>query len=146
MIVVRFKETFRERMPEWVQAVGMLLWGLLVIMSVGVFDSQTFYQPLLLLMSQTSWGVLSMAVGGIRLVFLVINGAWRPSAHIRAIGCVLGCMLWSSLVISALSLPWLSSSVAVYSILLALDLFSLWFSAGDAKLADLRAKDNVRIV
>lgn len=144
MIVVRFRETFRERMPEWVQATGMFLWGLMVLFSPGLFQSTVFFHPLLELVSQTGWGVLAVLVGIVRLSFLVINGAWRPSAHIRALGCVMGCLLWGSLLISALSLEWLTPTTSIYVMLLGLDLLSLWFSAGDAKLADLTAKGNVR--
>lgn len=143
MIVARFRETFRERMPEWVQATGMLMWGLMALWATGLFQSQAFFAPLLLLMSQTAWGILAALVGVVRLSFLVINGAWRPSAHIRAIGCVLGSMLWGSLFISALSLDWLTPTVSVYAMLLGLDILSLWFSAGDAKLADLSARGKV---
>lgn len=140
MLVVRFKETFRERMPEWVQSFGMLFWGFLAIASEGLFEAYQFFHPLLTLMSQEAWGVFAIVVGTIRLSFLVINGAWRPSAHIRAVGCVLGCLLWGSLFISSLTLSWLTPVVAAYAMMLAYDLLSLWFAAGDAKLADLSAR------
>lgn len=140
MLIVRFKETFRERMPEWVQATGMLMWGLMALAATGLFAAQTFFHPLLLMMSQSAWGAAAVIVGTLRLSFLVINGAWGPSAHIRAVGCVLGSMLWGALFISALNLEWLTPTTAIYAMLLGLDLLSLWFSAGDAKLADLSAR------
>jgi hypothetical protein len=140
MLVVRFKETFRERMPEWVQSGGMLGWALLVLVSTNLFVNQEFFHPLLSIMSQQNWGILALLVGGLRLIFLVINGAWRPSAHIRAIGCGLGAILWGSLLVSALSLNWLTATSAIYAMLLTSDLISLWFAAGDAKLADLAAR------
>jgi hypothetical protein len=144
MIVVRFRETFRERMPEWIQATGMLLWGLMTLFSPDLFAHQHFFQPLLQIMPQVAWGMAATLVGLIRLIFLVINGAYRPSAHIRAFGCVLGCLLWGSLLISALALDWLTPTTSIYVMLLGLDFLSLWFSAGDAKLADLTAKSNIR--
>jgi hypothetical protein len=140
MLIVRFKETFRERASEWVQAMGMLMWGMIVIFAPGLFASQEFFFPLVELMPQMSWGFLAFLVGLIRIIFLVINGAWRPSAHIRAVGCVMGVLLWGSLLISALSLGWLTPTTAIYTMLVLLDLLSLWFSAGDAKLADIAAK------
>jgi len=146
MLVVRFRETFRERMPEWALATGMLGWGLLALAADGLFHKQPFFTPLLDLMTQTEWGILALVVGIIRLTFLVINGAWRPSAHIRAVGCVMGTMLWGSMFMCALSLDWLTPTTALYSILLGLDLMSLWFSAGDAKLADLSARGKLKAV
>lgn len=140
MIIVRFRETFRERMPEWALATGMLAWGMITLLSTNLFTVQEFFHPLLLIMSQTEWGVLIALTGLVRLVFLVINGAWRPSAHIRAVGCVLGAMLWSNLLIASLALDWATPTVAFYGTFLALDLLSLWFSAGDAKRADIFAR------
>jgi hypothetical protein len=132
-------------MPEWIQAAGMLGWGLLVLASPGTFQAQEFFHPLLILMSQTQWGISAMLIGITRLVFLVINGAWRPSAHIRAVGCGLGAMLWGSLLVSALNLSWITPTSAIFTMLLGLDLISLWFSAGDAKLADLSARGKIKV-
>lgn len=140
MIVARFKETFRERMPEWILSTGMLLWGMMTLFSPNLFNTVPFFAPLLQLMSQTSWGILAVLIGTIRLIFLIINGAFRPSAHIRAIGCIFGTLLWINLLISALSLDALTPTTAIFAMLLALDIVSLWFAAGDAKLADLAAR------
>lgn len=145
MLSIRFRETFRERMPEWVVAVGMTTWGLTTLNSGDLFTTSKFFHPLLLVMNQTEWGVMALTVGLARLLFLVINGAWRPSAHIRAVGCILGAMLWSNLLIATLSLEWLTPTVAMPATLLFIDIISLWFAAGDAKLADLLAKDRNRI-
>lgn len=145
MLIVRFKETFRERMPEWVQASGMLGWGLLALAATSLFNTQEFFLPLLQLMSQLQWAIAAIAVGVIRLVFLVINGAWRPSAHIRALGCVAGVMLWGVLFVSTLNLGWLTPTTAIYAMLLSMDFLSLWFAAGDAKLADLTARSKVKV-
>jgi hypothetical protein len=136
----RFKETFRERMPEWVTSAGMLVWGLLAIFAVGLFEKMPLFHPLLLVMTQFKWGLITTSIGSIRLLFLVINGAWRPSAHVRAIGCGFGCMLWGSLTVSALQLDWILTTTAVYITLMAIEFFSLGFAAGDAKIADLSAK------
>lgn len=140
MIILRFQETFRERMPEWIQSVGMLCWGLVVLAADGLFEEVHYFETLLLIMSQVEWAFLAIVVGAIRLIFLIINGAWRPSAHIRAIGCVLGSLLWGTMLVASLSLEYLTPSIVIYGVMLSLDLLSLWFSAGDAKLADITAR------
>lgn len=140
MIPLRFAHTFRERAPEWILSTAILAWGMIVFISTDLFFNQEFYHPLLLITSQLNWAIFGIVVGSVRLIFLVINGAWRPSAHIRAIGCLAGCMLWGALLISVLSLNWLAPASGIYASLLSLDLLSMWFAAGDAKLADLSAK------
>lgn len=131
-------------MPEWALATGMLGWGFLALAADGLFKMQEFFAPLLGIMSQDAWGIIVAAVGLVRLVFLVINGAWRPSAHIRAIGCALGAMFWATLFVCALALQWLTPSTALFFTLLVTDVTSLWFSAGDAKLADLSARNKLK--
>ena len=146
MLIVRFKETFRERSAEWAQAAGMIAWGLLTLTSKDLFTEQEFFTPLLNITSQANWGITAALIGFLRLIFLVINGAWRPSAHIRAMGCVFGTMLWGSLFIAGLSLTWVTPATALYGTLLGLDLLSLWFAAGDAKLADLSVKGKTKTI
>ena len=144
MLIIRFKETFRERVSEWLSATAMIAWGMLTIASPGLFAHQPFFKPLLNIMPQDAWGTAATFIGFLRIIFLVINGAWRPSAHIRAIGCVLGTMLWGSLFLSALAVGWVAPTAALSGALLGSDLISLWFTAGDAKLADLSVRSKLR--
>jgi len=132
-------------MPEWILSAAMVGWGLITLGSPDLFITQPFYYPMLLVMGQLEWGITALVTGLVRLCFLVINGAWRPSAHIRAVGCFLGAMLWGKLLIAALGLAWLSPINALYFAALVLDIISLWFCAGDAKLADLAARGKNKI-
>lgn len=137
----RFKETFRERSAEWLLAAGLAGWGFITIISAN--DSFTRIPNLfsmLTIMSQDAWGTLALVVGSLRLLFLLINGAWRPSAHLRVIGCILSCFTWGMMLISTIAAPTLLPSVALYPVVLCLDFLALWYAARDAKLADLSAK------
>lgn len=92
-------------------------------------------------MSQDMWGYLTFSVGLFRLIFLTINGRWRPSVHLRALGAIAGVTIWASLVVvSALHLPEKAPSIAIYSVLTIFDGMALWWAAGDAKLADINAR------
>ena len=144
MILIKFKDTFRDRVSEWTLAGAMLGWGLLVLISQNLFIDDPFFKLMIHTTSQYTWGTVTAIVGMLRITFLIINGAYRPSAHIRAIGCVLGAILWSFLFVSALSPTWVAPRTAIYGALLVLELISLWFAAGDAKLADLLARGKIR--
>lgn len=137
---IRFKENFRERMPEWFLALGILFWGIICLLSPTLFQISLTFKPLLVLMDQVTWGLAAVVVGSIRLIFLIINGSWRPSAHIRALGSAGGALLWGGMFISTLNLNLLVPTTSIYFILMILDLISLWFAAGDAKIADLSVK------
>lgn len=130
MLIVRFRQTFRERSTEWVLA-GMLTgWGFIVAQSPDVFD-RPFYAPLGRIAPPIVWGVSALLIGLMRLAVLFINGAWWRTPFFRQIGCVFGLAVWSGLCMGALSVEWRSPGVGVYAGLFFLDALALSFAARD---------------
>jgi hypothetical protein len=119
----------------------MFWWGILTLLnSDALFNNHIYFKSLLEITSQHTWGLIAAVLGAIRIVFLIINGAWRPSAHIRALGSIVGSFLWAVLSLATLSMDWVTPNMVFFTAFLAFDLYSLWFSAEDAKLADLAQK------
>lgn len=150
MILVRFRQTFRERLPEWIMATVTLCWGFSAWLDAisdvphHAFEG-AFYGPLNLLMPQRSWGLYAFIIGSVRLVCLYINGSRpRGSAIARAFGAWLSTFFWVGLFVGAWLLPWASLARFTYGGLLAFDIFGLWFAAGDARLAVLRARGDLK--
>ena len=143
MLYVKFKDTFRERASEWALSLTILGYGLITFSEKGTFVGKPFFAPLLRLMDQEHWAWTLITIGLIRFIFLVVNGAWRPSAHIRALGCAMGAMVWGSFFVSAFGLDYVTPTLCIYGMLVGLDLLSLWFAAGDAKMADSYAKRHI---
>lgn len=139
MIPVRFKHTFRERLPEWISAFAMLGWGFIVLSEAPELWNLKYYHVLASYASQSTWGWLTIILGSTRLIALGVNGAWRPTAHVRAFGSVLGAVVWASIIAGYMSLAWNTPDIATKTALLFLDFSAIWFAAGDAKLADLKA-------
>jgi hypothetical protein len=135
MLITRFRGRFRERATEWVLGFGMMFWGLVTLASPELFNQQYFY-PLSLIMTQPLWGVLSLLVGSIRLISLAINGLWRPTAHFRAIASILSILVWFSLLLASMGVPERALGIPTFAMLVSLDIFSLWWAAGDARVAD----------
>lgn len=141
MITVRFKDTFRDRLPEWVSSACLLLWGLLILNLSTETWSTEYVSILGTLAAQKTWGMAAVALGVLRLVALGINGAWRPTAHIRALGAIGGIVVWSGIIISYLTLSWDPPTLATKGAMLVFDMYALWFAAGDAKVADVIARE-----
>lgn len=134
--------SLRERAPEWILSVGMVVIGVMILGTPGLFENNAYYSPLLAIASQKSWAIFEIVVGLFRLVSLGINGLWRPTAHFRAIGAVGGVTVWGSLfVISVLNTAARAPGIGTFGMLLAFDLMALWWAAGDAKIADQVAKN-----
>lgn len=139
ILIQRLRGRFRERFPEYTTTLGVLWWGCVTLMFPKLFD-QDFFYPLSLFMSQPFWGAASIIIGLGGFIALLVNGMWRPTAHIRACFAVLRITIWSSLLLASLTTEGRLLGVPTFSMIMALDIFALWWAAGDAKLADEVAK------
>lgn len=137
-----FKEHFRARFGEWVVGLGLFTWGLLVLAAPSsYFASAPMLSAMTNLLNQDQWGWLAVFIGGLRLTFLFINGSWRKSAHLRAIGSGLSACVWAAMAGSYLTLVgYVVANIALVITLLSADLYSLWFAAEDAGNSDKRVK------
>ena len=132
----RTRYTFRERAPEWILSFGLILWGIFVLAIPTLFDSGT-YKVLLSVMSQEAWGWAPIIIGLFRLMALAINGHWKNSTHLRALGAVGGVTIWASLcLVSLMNLNERGTGVSTFGMLMVFDFLALWWAAGDAKLMD----------
>lgn len=141
ILVTARKYSFRERAPEWILSIGLLIWGVSLALHPGLFEAVGYYRPLLNIMSQQGWVVATMGIALFRLISLSINGLWRPTTHMRAIGAIGGVTIWSSLfIISLLNQNARATGVGTFGMLLAFDFLALWWAAGDAKVVDQLAR------
>jgi hypothetical protein len=138
-ISMRFKNNFRERFPEWITSLCILFWGLLMLTQTQGQWDLGYFSVLENLATQKAWGTAAVIIGILRVIALGINGGWRPTAHMRAIGAIMGIVLWSAIIMSYLTLPYTPLAIASKSAMLSLDMAALWYAAGDAKVADVKA-------
>jgi hypothetical protein len=144
IIVTKFRGRFRERFPEWVTSIGIFWWGMVALLIPKLFH-QPYFFPLNLLMTQPFWGLAATLIGFGACVSLLINGVWRPTAHIRAIFSVLKITLWSTLLVASAASPGRELGIPTFAMLVALDIGALWWAAGDARLADDLAKNKKQV-
>ena len=135
IVVQRFRGKFRQRFPEWVTSVGMLWWGLVALFIPALFNQPYFY-PLNILMAQPYWGLASIFIGLAGVTSLLINGVWRPTAHLRALCSVLKIGIWATLLLASATSPGRQLGIPTFGMLISLDIAALWWAAGDARVAD----------
>lgn len=136
------KLTLRRRSAEWIVSVALLLWGIIVTLTPGLFG-QGNYINMENIAPQWIWGGGAMVVAIFRLFLLTINGWWKPSAHLRALGSLLSLLGWSAIIICYVTLPTWIPNVATIGALAVIDLTSLWYAAEDAALVDKPANETV---
>jgi len=142
MLIVRFRETFRERMPEWGTSAAQTLWGFIVVQPEPLFN-RPFFAPLARMASEAFWGWSALLVGMMSLTVLFINGAWWRTPLLRQFGCGFRIALWSGLSVGALSVDWGSPAIAYLALLFVMDSVSLSFAASDGVRAASRRREGL---
>ncbi len=143
MTLKPIREHFKLRFSEWIIGLMLLLWGITLLINTSLFEVyQAAFSSMSHIASQKLWGLMAVGIGLLRLIFLIINGTWRRSAHLRAIGSGLSACIWTAVWSSYLNSDTLLPGLWSVGALIALDLFSLWYAAGDAKQSDLFTKQS----
>lgn len=138
MLVVRFRETFRDRQMEWALSAGAAGWGAILIKSPGTFD-RPFYAPLKRMADAGSWGLGMLLVGVIGLVALFINGAWRATPGFRQTSSWFRMLAWAGLLFGCLSVEWQTPAAMIYAMILFMEVMAMSNATADARGARAHA-------
>jgi hypothetical protein len=131
-----FRETFPGRASEWALGTMLALWAVILIVKPDVMSMQPYYTAMTQLMTQSSWAILCILVGGGRLVVLFVNGFWRRSPHLRSLTSFLSSLVWFEVSIGLLQSGIINTGLAVYPVLFGLDVFNAIRAMGDAGRSD----------
>ena len=127
-----------DRALEWFSACVMLAWGAVLAFPGDTLSGASFMAFRQLHMTEYLWAWLFGAIGAARLAALYVNGRWPRTPHIRMVGALFGALSWAQV-------AWLiaegtffqtgvaSTGMAVYGLLAAADLFSVYRAAFDAR-------------
>ncbi|MBW3099202.1 hypothetical protein [Pseudohoeflea coraliihabitans] len=130
------RETFPSRSSEWALAVIILNWSIVLSVTPDLFNDRIGYHALLQVAGQETWALLCFIVGTGRLSVLAINGAWRRTPHLRAIGAFISCGFWFGLTLGfGQNVSW-STAMAVYPVLMMLDAYNVFRAITDAAMID----------
>lgn len=139
-IVVRLQHSFPMRITEWVVAGILTTWGVVLSQPGDVLINEQ-YEMLTRVANESTWAAICLLVGTTRLLALFINGAWRPSPHIRAAMAGLSTIFWLYVVLGIFAVGELSTGMAVYPWLLLADFYAVFRASRDARLSDDRARE-----
>jgi hypothetical protein len=134
MIIAHFGGVFRQRVSEWLAAVILASWGLMLLRPEVSFGSSSF-DLLLRIAGEHAWGWACLAVGLVRIAALGINGLWRPSYHFRAATAMLSVLFWLQITLSFFGSGHATTGLAVYPWLLLTDVYNIYRAAQDWRCA-----------
>lgn len=140
MMIVKLTKTFPIRVTEWLLAGIMLSWSIACWNLAPGDWANPLYAGLSRLAAQNTWAFFAFWIGVIRLAALTINGAWRPSPHLRAAGAFLACFMWLQISLGMFTAEIRAVGVAIYPWLLLADIYNVFRASHDARQSDDRAR------
>ena len=148
MIVVRVARGITDHVParasEWALALVLVNWGWTLLLPGSVFQTSAVFIEMARWASENQWGWACFAMGMIRFSALFVNGtfpSFRYSPHIRSAMSFLACAFWFTISIGIFQANVPTTGLAVYPVLLLLDMYNAYRAAGDARDADEAAKN-----
>jgi hypothetical protein len=140
MMVVRMTKTFPVRVMEWLLAGIMFSWSIVCWKLTEADWAQPMYSGLARFAENETWAFFAFWIGAWRLAALTINGAWRPSPHLRAIGAFLSCFMWLQISLGMMLADARVTGIAVFPWLLLADIYNVFRASHDARVSDDRAR------
>lgn len=131
-----FANAFFPRLSEWAAAGCLLGVGLMLSANGDLMTSTKTqaYQLMLMIADQSTWASILKIFASLRLIILLINGAWRRSPHLRAISAFLTCYFWTQITLSFL--PTFGFAFVFAAAFLCLDFVNSIRAARDARIVD----------
>jgi hypothetical protein len=144
MFVAHFRRSFAAaffpRLSEWAGAVGIFAVGLVLSANADLMANAktSSYNLMLWVGPQIAWSVGMMVFGFMRLLILLVNGAWRRSPHLRAATAFLSMLPFTLITLSFYQT--FGIAMALVGVFVAMELINTMRAASDARTVD----DNMR--
>jgi hypothetical protein len=140
MMIVKLQKTFPIRVMEWLLAGIMFSWSIVCWQLTPAEWSSPIYSGLARFADANTWAFFAFWLGAMRLAALTINGAWRPSPHLRAVGAFLACFMWLQISLGMITADIRALGIAVFPWLLLADIYNVFRASHDARVSDDRAR------
>lgn len=140
MMIVKLTKTFPVRVMEWLLAGIMFSWSFACWSLRPVDWANPLYSGLSRIADAPTWAFFAFVLGVTRLAALTINGAWRPSPHIRAFCAFLACFMWLQISLGIMAADIRATGIAIYPWLLLADIYNVFRASYDARVSDERAR------
>lgn len=129
--------TFPARASEWALALVLLNSAAVLTLNDTLFlDSASSYRALAAIATQDTWALLCLLAGLLRFVMLAVNGMWRRSPHLRALGAFMSCFFWFLISYGFFHTGTIALVTAVFPVLLLLDSYNVVRALGEGAVSD----------
>lgn len=131
-IWIRIQHRFGARMMEWFYAGHTLLFGLVLLLFIGVFD-QPAWRGFEAVITQANLGLIMAFLGIARIGGLIVNGARKElTPWIRVFSAACGFLLFIAITLGYAASGVVSTWLAIYPMFAIGELVNMYRAAHDA--------------
>lgn len=137
-MLVRFLNSHADRSVEWLSALAMLNWCLILAQPGNTYSlSPSFAEFTRYGLTEDRLALLFGVIGSARVVALVINGKWPRSPVLRIAGAMLGGLIWGQIAwlqyLGSAASGAISTGVGIYALLAVAEIANVYRAAFDAR-------------
>lgn len=140
MFVTELRKHFPARIPEWVNAVTLAVWGAYIIAHPEIFLLPPYSGLETLkwldIPAPAFWGLLAFTVGWVRFGALLINGTYSRTPMVRLIASAVSAFVWSQILIGMWINEMPNASIVMYGGAVVMDLISAYRASRDVAIAE----------
>lgn len=138
--VQRIRHSFHHRLSEWM--LGSILMGMGFLFSLPqVSMGSEILMDMKHTMSEEAWATTCILLGTVRMIVLVINGAWAKQSHARAVLGVLHLLVWTQISIVFINFAVPSPGDIIFPVFLIAEIFIVLRAAAEAGSIDASKKN-----
>jgi hypothetical protein len=137
-LFLELRTYFKPRKTEWLSGAAILIWGLIALQQQFLFETFPMYISMAYIADPVIWTYGAIFIGFIKLLFLVINGSWKRSVHLRTIGSCMSISFWFAILLAYLNVPYITPIIVLILVIIIADIIALLDSAAEAKHSDIK--------
>lgn len=128
-----FRRVVVGRLSEWQCSFATLLFGIVLLAPASTYGTGAGWTGFEIWISEPTLGTLMFGFGLFRVAILGINGFWRPTYYLRAVGACLSMGVWLMICMGFASSGYVGTWLAVYPVLAVAACINTFRALDDAR-------------
>lgn len=129
---------FPARVNEWIMTYPLMGWSAVLRADEQMFDKSASFSELARWGDESTWALICLLAGFVRLMSLVVNGTFTQftyAPHLRMVASIVAAVFWAQITLGVL-VAWamsggIASGIIAYSTFMMLEMFNVYRASKD---------------
>lgn len=138
-----FHKVVVSRLSEWHCSLSTMVFGVVLLLPVSMYDTGgAVWNGFKTWISEPNLGMSMFLLGIARVTILGVNGFWRPTYYLRAVGSAVSMAVWLTVSLGFLSGGYIGTWAAVYPVFVIVSAVNVFQALEDAKHMEISRRAN----